>query len=115
MYNGIYWTSYSKRGGPPVSQEHFTKILDKLVESFEDFKERLIRIEESVKDVKSVKHDVEQMKIEVAALRSSVSSAHKRIDSHDEGQKWLWRTVGGTLIIGGIGLLFFVVQVYIKG
>jgi t-SNARE complex subunit (syntaxin) len=66
------------------SQEQFTKVLDKLVDSFDDFKERLIRIEENVKDVKNVKSDVEDLKIKQAALKSKTDSAHKRIDTIDE-------------------------------
>jgi hypothetical protein len=56
-------------------------LLARLITSFDDFKERLIRIEENVKDVKSVKTDVEELKIKYAALESSTSSAHKRIDT----------------------------------
>lgn len=52
-----------------------------MVESFDDFKERLIRIEENVKDVKNVKGDVEELKIKHAALESKSTSAHKRIDA----------------------------------
>lgn len=95
--------------------EAFAKVLDKLTQSFDDFKERLIRIEENVKDVKNVKGDVEELKIKNASLESKANSAHKRLDSMENNQTWLWRTVIGSIIIGGIGLLFFVVQVFIKG
>ncbi|OIJ12647.1 hypothetical protein BKP37_12650 [Anaerobacillus alkalilacustris] len=94
--------------------EAFEKVLDKLVESFDDFKERLIRIEENVRDVKSVKSDVEELKIKNASLESKASSAHKRLDKLENNQTWLWRTVMGGIIVGGIGLLFFVVQTFIK-
>lgn len=94
--------------------EAFEKVLDKLVESFDDFKERLIRIEENVRDVKSVKSDVEELKIKNASLEGKASSAHKRLDKLENNQTWLWRTVMGAIIVGGIGLLFFVVQIFIK-
>lgn len=104
-------------------QENLTKILDKLSVSFDDFKERLIRIEENVKDVKSIKGDVEDLKIKYAALESKSSSAHKRIDDlgNDRILKientltWLSRTVTGGFILGAIGLIFFTIQIFIKG
>lgn len=94
--------------------EMFEKALDKLVESFDDFKERLIRIEENVKDVKNVKRDVEELKVKNASLESKANSAHKRLDTLENNQTWLWRTVAGGIIVGGIGLLFFIVQTFIK-
>jgi len=33
-------------------------------------------------------------------------SAHKRLDSLEDHQKWLWRTVASALIVGLINLLF---------
>lgn len=103
-------------------QDNFTKVLDKLTDSFDDFKERLIRIEENVKDVKSVKVDVEDLKVKNASLTSKADSAHKRIDGLsseritklENNQQWLWRTVIAGLILGGIGLLFLVIQEVIK-
>lgn len=99
------------------------KVLDKLSVSFEDFKERLIRIEENVKDVKGIKGDVEDLKIKYAALESKTSSAHKRVDDlgTDRISKientltWLSRTVVGGIILGGIGLMFFIIQIFVKG
>ena len=68
-------------GKGEIMAEHgqFEKVLDRLANSFDDFKERLIRIEENVKDVKSVKMDVEDLKIKYAALDSKTSSAHKKL------------------------------------
>lgn len=90
-------------------------LLDRLINGFDDFKERLIRIEENVKEVKSVKGDVEELKIQVASVISSTSSAHKRLDKHESNMTWLNRTVVGGFLLGLIGLLFFVIQMYIKG
>ena len=67
-----------------MSQDQFTKVLDKFIESFDDFKERLIRIEENVKDVKNVKGDVEELKIKYVTLESKGNSAHKRIDGLEQ-------------------------------
>lgn len=82
------------------------QVLNKMVDSFEDFKERLIRIEENVKDIKNVKTDVENIKIQMASLESKAASAHKRLDSMEGGQTWMWRTVIGGFILGAIGLIF---------
>lgn len=90
-------------------------LLDRLINGFDDFKERLIRIEENVKEVKSVKGDVEELKIKFAAVEASTSSSHKRLDKHDSNLTWLTRTVIGGMITGVIALLFFVVQAFIKG
>lgn len=34
----------------------------------------------------------------------------ERIEDLEENQTWLWRTVVGGIVLGAIGLLFFVVQ-----
>lgn len=91
------------------------QLLDKLSNALDDVKERLIRIEENVKDVKNIKTDVEELKVKYASMDAKASSAHKRLDNVENNQTWLWRTVIGGLIAGAIGLLFFVFQMYIKG
>lgn len=111
----------SKGRGPGLSeQDNFTKVLDKLAESFDDFKERLIRIEENIKDVKHVKTDVEELKIKYAALESKTNSAHKRVDGiaekvpeHAEerikrleaNQRWVATAIIGAVIIAVMGLV----------
>lgn len=55
--------------------------LDKLADGFDEFKERLIRIEESVKPIASIKSDVDGLKIESSETSSSTRSAHKRLDT----------------------------------
>lgn len=87
-----------------------SQILNKLVDSFDEFKERLIRIEENVKDIKNVKNDVDNLKIGQAQAEASTRSAHKRLDAMEANQTWLWRTVIGAIVIGAIGLLFAAVK-----
>jgi DNA-binding ferritin-like protein len=70
-------------GVMPVD-EFNRQLLTKLTESFDDFKERLIRIEENVKSVKDVKEDVDILKLKVASVESKASSAHKRLDTIDK-------------------------------
>jgi tetrahydromethanopterin S-methyltransferase subunit G len=67
--------------------DHFAKVLDKLTDSFDDFKERLIRIEESVKTVNEVKQDVGLMALKLQAVEESVKSAHKRLDTQERDFK----------------------------
>jgi FtsZ-binding cell division protein ZapB len=108
-----------------MSQEHFAKVLDKLTESFDDFKERLIRIEENVRDVKNVKVDVEELKIQQASLKSKADSAHKRIDTladssvakgeHEDHDKrltklekivyWIGTTIIGAVLLAVLGVV----------
>lgn len=99
------------RGGNKMENQ----VLNKLVDSFDDFKERLIRIEERLKVVDDMKDDVNNMKIQLAQVTESAKSAHKRADAMENNQTWLWRTTIGGIIAGGVGLLFFVVQAFIKG
>lgn len=68
-------------GAPNMTNDHFARVLDKLTDSFDDFKERLIRIEESVKTVNEVKQDVGLMALKVQAVEESAKSAHKRLDT----------------------------------
>jgi predicted nuclease with TOPRIM domain len=89
--------------------------LEKLADSFDDFKERLIRIEENVKGVPEIKADVEGLKIQGAQTRESTKQSHKRIDDlekkNDEREKevkWLKRQI----VIGFITFVFAVLAVF---
>lgn len=89
------------------------QVLNKLVDSFDDFKERLIRIEERLKVVGDIQKDVDAMKISVAEVAASSKSAHKRLDTMEKKEetkendiRWLKRAV----ITGFIGFFFTVVS-----
>jgi hypothetical protein len=82
------------------------QVLNKLVDSFDDFKERLIRIEERLKNIDDMKNDVDNLKIGQAQTDASAKSAHKRLDVLEANQTWLWRTVIGAIIVGSLGVLF---------
>lgn len=62
-------------------------VLTKLIDSFDDFKERLIRIEENVKSINSIKDEVDILKVRSAADQESIKSAHKRIDNLEQSIK----------------------------
>lgn len=87
------------------------QLLDRLANSFDDFKERLIRIEENVKDVPGLKAELDLVKIELSKTKESSKSAHKRLDQMEQRQeqkdqdiKWLKRQI----IAGAIGWVFTV-------
>ena len=92
------------------------QMIERLINSFDDFKERLIRIEENVKNFNSVIVEVDLLKIKVAQVEESAKSAHKRADTAEKAAedknndiKWLKRQVIG----GGIGLVFTILAAII--
>lgn len=65
--------------------------------------ERLIRIETKLDDYDSTKTKVEE-------ARSKAYSNERRINEIEDKQKWLERTVVGTVIAGIIAIVFIVVK-----
>lgn len=66
--------------------------------------ERLIRIETKLDDYDSTKTKVEE-------ARSKAYSNERRINEIEDKQKWLERTVVGTVITGVIAIVFIVVKI----
>lgn len=62
------------------------QILNKLTDTMDDIKERVIRIEEGLKDVHALKTDVNDLKVNVSTVGESNKSAHKRIDGLEKKQ-----------------------------
>jgi chromosome segregation ATPase len=96
------------KGGVDVDEN---ALLSKLADSFDDMKERLIRIEENVKQINDMKNDVDGLKIKIAEEEARARSAHKRIDTLEANEKergndikWLKRQI----TIGFIGFIFTV-------
>lgn len=92
-------------------EEYIRQLLTNFNDSFNDFKERLIRIEENVKNVGHLREDVDTLKQEHRDILASTKSAHKRLDTIDRNEeakksemKWLRRAV----ITGFIGFFFTV-------
>jgi DNA repair exonuclease SbcCD ATPase subunit len=86
-------------------------LLSKLADSFDDLKERLIRIEENVKQINVMKDDVDLLKVKIAEEEARSRSAHKRIDTleatvkeRESDIKWLKRQI----TIGFITFVFTV-------
>lgn len=87
------------------------QILTKLTDTMDDVKERVIRIEEGLKDVHQVKADVNSLKVSQSKTEESSKSAHKRLDELEKkvGQVLFWgsTTVIGALVVGLIGYAVF--------
>lgn len=66
--------------------------IDRLLAGFDDFRERLARIEEGIKPITDIKKDVDQVKITISEIGASAKSAHKRLDDFDEEMKEIPKT-----------------------
>lgn len=59
---------------------------------------QLARIEKTLEQVPTLTATTEAAKELAREAMQSVKSAHHRLDRIEDGQKWLWRTVGGAAI-----------------
>lgn len=74
---------------------------DKLVE----IQIQLARIEKTLEAVPTLTNTIEATRDLAREAIQSAKSAHHRLDRIEDGQRWLWRTVGAsaiTLVIGAI-------------
>lgn len=74
---------------------------DKLVE----IQIQLARIEKTLEAVPTLTNTIEATRDLAREAMQSAKSAHHRLDRIEDGQRWLWRTVGAsaiTLVIGAI-------------
>jgi len=79
---------------------------------------KVARMEEKIENIETAVYRIEK------ALTSAQQSfvTHKELEFRDKvierlenNQTWLWRTVIGAVITGGIGIIFLGFQVLIKG
>lgn len=68
-------------------------------ETIQDIKERLVKIEVLLENMVSAND------LKMNALEEKIKVANHRITNLEETNKWLWRTVGGAFIAGGISIL----------
>lgn len=115
--------TFQKRKGGISMNESDIKWLERLAESFDDMKERLIRIEENVKTVQKVQEEVSllgtkvtnietSLTTKVANVESSTKSAHKRLDKMEAADKQKAddiRFLKRTAIAGFISFLFSII------
>lgn len=59
---------------------------------------QLARIEKTLEQVPALSATTEAAKELAREAMQSVKSAHHRLDRIEDGQKWLWRTVGASAI-----------------
>lgn len=68
-------------------------------ETQQEILQRLTRVETKLDMMNSAR--------EIASeAQQSSKAAHKRLDSMEDNQKWLWRTVMGAMLVGLINLAF---------
>lgn len=72
-------------GGGPVTAE------DKLVE----IQIMLARMEKTLEAVPTLTTTIEATRDLAREAMQSTKSAHHRLDRIEDGQRWLWRTIGG--------------------
>lgn len=66
---------------------------------------QLARIEKTLEQVPALTATTEATKELARDAMQSVKSAHHRLDKIEDGQKWLWRTVSGSVITIVIGVI----------
>ena len=59
----------------------------------------LARMDVKMDSIKDVKDKVDNHASRLTALEASAKSAHLRLDRMDSNQTWLWRTLGGAVIL----------------
>ena len=72
--------------------------------------ERLTAIETTLKqlDYKEIQVKVNKTENEIIDMENRIKSNEKRLDKIEDNNKWLWRTVGGsiiTIVVGAIATL----------
>ncbi|WP_052087903.1 hemolysin XhlA family protein [Paenibacillus wynnii] len=79
---------------------------DKLVE----IQIQLARIEKTLEVVPALTSTVESARDTARDAVQSAKSAHHRLDRIEDAQRWLWRTVGGAIITGIIGIIIAAIK-----
>lgn len=69
------------------------------VENIQDIKERLVKIEVLLENMVSAND------LKLSALDEKIKVANRRITDLEETNKWLWRTVAGTLVTGSVTVI----------
>lgn len=85
------------------------KFLERLANSFDDLKERLIRIEENVKNIGSLENSVDNLKLELREEQQRGKSAHLRIDQIEIREKERQKDIKwlkGQVVVGFITFIF---------
>jgi len=70
-----------------------------------EIRERVVRLETKIDAMTDVRTTADEAKEKAIEALDKAKSAHHRLDEIKDNQKWLWRTVAGTIIAGVIGAL----------
>lgn len=70
--------------------------------------ERLATIETTLKemDYKAIVDELNDGIRKIIELDKEMENNSKRIDKIEDNEKWLWRTVGGAIILGILAVVF---------
>jgi hypothetical protein len=105
------------KGGLGCVAEYSTenKAIEKLAEKMDDMREDLIQIKTKMDMVSDMNAKLDAAAKTADEALQSTRGAHKRIDKQEQDITWLWRTVVGGLIVGGIGGVLGIFFAFMKG
>jgi len=70
-----------------------------------DIRERVVRLETKIDAMTDVRESAETARDAALQALQSVKSAQHRIDEIADNQRWLWRTVIGTILAAVVAIL----------
>lgn len=79
--------------------------LEETTKALVDIQIQLARIEKTLETVPTLTATLEATRDLAREAMQSAKSAHHRLDKIEDGQKWLWRTVSGSVITIVIGVI----------
>jgi tetrahydromethanopterin S-methyltransferase subunit G len=88
---------------------------DQVMEILADLRDRMARMETKLDRMHTVEDKADEAHETAREALQSTRSAHKRLDDIENHITWLWKTVIGALITGGIGILFLLISMFLKG
>lgn len=65
----------------------------------------LARMDVKMDSIKDVKDKVDNHASRLTALEASAKSAHLRLDKMESNQTWLWRTLGGAVLLAVVAFV----------
>ena len=73
--------------------------IDKMTEQLVNVRLDLRELTTEVRSIKDLSQSVAVMDKRLIATESSSSSAHKRLDRIEANQTWMWRALGGAVLV----------------
>lgn len=72
---------------------------------FAELRERLVRLETILEALGEDRETVKLSKETALHAIQAAKSAHHRLDDMKEGQRWIWRTIAGTILASAASIL----------